>query len=127
MRAWKRTHPAWRRFPWRPFGVSRDGGIGPWEVDRDYAACKLRRHHLINTTFKPAYLNSLMTAGANLELAYNDLAPHANDRMTAALELAKHAKETQRHIKFVAISAGTSGIKHLAEEGAGYVTFSLVY
>ena len=82
---------------------------------------------MINTTFKPAYLNSLMTAGANLELAYNDLAPHANDRMTAALELAKHAKETQRHIKFVAISAGTSGIKHLAEEGAGYVTFSLVY
>jgi hypothetical protein len=82
---------------------------------------------LINTTFKPAYLNSLMTAGANLELAYNDLAPHANDRMAAALELAKHAKETQRHIRFVAISAGTSGIKHLAEEGAGYVTFSLVY
>lgn len=82
---------------------------------------------MINTTFKPAYLNSLMTAGANLELAYNDLAPHANDRMTAALELAKHAKETQRHIRFVAISAGTSGIKHLAEEGAGYITFSLVY
>ncbi|KQV98014.1 hypothetical protein [Rhizobacter sp. Root1221] len=82
---------------------------------------------MINTTFKPAYLNSLMTAGANLELPYNDLAPHANDRMTAALELAKHAKETQRHLKFVGISAGTSGIKHLAEEGAGYVTFSLVY
>jgi hypothetical protein len=81
---------------------------------------------LINITFKPAYLNSLMTAGANLELPYNDLAPHANDRMTAALELAKHAKENQRHLKFVAISAGMPGIKHLAEVGAGYVTFALV-
>ena len=81
---------------------------------------------MINTTFKPAYLNSLMTAGADIELPYNDLAPHAADRLTAALELAKHAKETQRHLKFVAISAGTAGIKHLAEEGAGYVTFSLV-
>lgn len=81
---------------------------------------------MLNTTFKPGYLNSLMTAGANLELPYNDLAPHANDRMSAALELAKHAKETQRHLRFVAISAGTAGIKHLAEEGAGYVTFSLV-
>jgi hypothetical protein len=82
---------------------------------------------MIYTTFKPAYLNSLMTAGANLELPYNDLAPHANERMAAALELAKHAKETQRHLKFVAISAGTSGIKQLAEAGAGYVTFSLVH
>jgi hypothetical protein len=82
---------------------------------------------LINNTFKPAYLNSLMTAGADLELAYNDLAPHASDRMTAALELATHAKESQRHLKFVAISASTSGIKHLAEAGAGYVTFALVY
>ena len=82
---------------------------------------------MLNITFKPAYLNSLMTSGANLELAYNDLAPHASDRMAAALELAKHAKETQRQLKFVGISAGTSGIKHLAEEGAGYVTFSLVY
>ena len=82
---------------------------------------------MLNITFKPAYLSSLMTAGANLELVYNDLAPHANDRMTAALELAKHAKETQRQLKFVAISAGTPGIKHLAEAGAGYVTFSLVH
>jgi hypothetical protein len=82
---------------------------------------------MLNTTLKPAYLNSLMTAGANLEVPYNDLAPHANDRMTAALELAKHAKEIQRHIKFMAISAGTSGIKQLAEAGAGYVTFSLVH
>jgi hypothetical protein len=81
---------------------------------------------LLNTTFKSPYLNSLMSAGADLELAYNELAPHASDRMTAALELAKHAKETQRHLKFIAISAGTSGIKHLAEAGAGYVTFSLV-
>jgi hypothetical protein len=81
---------------------------------------------MINMTFKSAYLNSLMTAGANLELPYNDLAPHANDRLAAALELAKHAKETQRHLKFIAISAGTSGIKQLAEAGAGYVTFSLV-
>jgi hypothetical protein len=82
---------------------------------------------VLNTTFKPAYLNSLMTAGANLDLSYNDLAPHANDRMAAALELAKHARETQRHLKFVGISAGTPGIKHLAEEGAGYVTFVLVH
>ena len=81
---------------------------------------------MLNTTFKPPYLNSLMTAGANLELPYNDLAPHATDRMTAALELAKHAKETQRQLKFVAISAGTPGIKHLAEAGAGYVSFALV-
>jgi hypothetical protein len=81
---------------------------------------------LLNTTFKSPYLSSLMTAGADLELSYNELAPHANDRMTAALELAKHAKETQRHLRFTAISAGTSGIKHLAEAGAGYVTFSLV-
>ena len=81
---------------------------------------------MLNITFKPAYLNSLMTAGANLELPYNDLAPHANDRMTAALELAKHAKETQHHLKFVAISAGTPGIKQLAEAGGGYITFSLV-
>jgi hypothetical protein len=82
---------------------------------------------LINTTFKSAYLNSLMTAGANLELAYNDLAPHASERLAAALELAKHAKETQRNLKFVAISAGTSGIKQLAEAGAGYVSFALVH
>jgi hypothetical protein len=82
---------------------------------------------LINNTFKPAYLNSLMTAGADLELAYNDLAPHANERMAAALELAKHAKETQRRVRFTAISAGLPGIKHLAEEGAGHVTFALVY
>ncbi|KQW50798.1 hypothetical protein ASD88_13430 [Pelomonas sp. Root662] len=68
-----------------------------------------------------------MTAGANLELAYNDLAPHASDRMAAALLLAKHAKETQRHLKFISISAGTSGLKHLAEAGEGYVTFALVY
>jgi hypothetical protein len=81
---------------------------------------------LINTTFKAPYLNSLMTAGADLELPYNDLAPHASDRLTAALELAKHARETQRHLKFIAISAGTSGIRQLAEAGAGYVTFSLV-
>ena len=82
---------------------------------------------MINTTFKAAYLNSLMTAGANLELPYNDLAPHASDRMIAALELAKHAREIQRTLKFVGISAGTSGIKQLAEAGAGYVTFSLVH
>jgi hypothetical protein len=82
---------------------------------------------LINITFKPSYLNSLMTAGADLEVPYNDLAPHASDRLAAALELAKHAKETQRHLKFVAISAGTSGIKQLAEAGAGYVTFALVH
>ena len=80
-----------------------------------------------NNTLQPAFLKSLMTAGANLEVPYNDLAPHANDRMTVALDLAKHAKETQRHLKFVAISASTSGIKHLAEEGAGYVTFALVH
>ena len=79
-----------------------------------------------NNTLQPAYLSSLMTAGANLELQYNDLAPHASDRMTAALQLAKHAKETERHVKFIAISASTSGIKHLAEEGGGYVTFALV-
>lgn len=81
---------------------------------------------MINTTFKAPYLNSLMTAGANLELPYNDLAPHASDRLTAALELAKHAREAERHLKFTAISAGTSGIKQLAEAGAGYVTFALV-
>ena len=81
---------------------------------------------MINTTFKAPYLNSLMTAGANLELPYNDLAPHASDRMAAALDLAKHAREAERHLKFIAISAGTSGIKQLAEAGAGYVTFSLV-
>lgn len=46
--------------------------------------------------------------------------------MTAALDLAKHAQETQRRLKFIAISAATSGIKHLAEVGAGYVSFSLV-
>ncbi|MBW8894023.1 MAG: hypothetical protein JF617_18680, partial [Burkholderiales bacterium] len=51
----------------------------------------------------------------------------ANDRMTAALDLAKHARETQRQLKFIGISAATSGIKHLAEEGAGYVTFALVH
>lgn len=77
-------------------------------------------------TLQPAFLKSLMTAGANLELQYNDLAPHANDRMAAALELAKHANEAQCQLKFVGISAGTSGIKHLAEEGGGYVTFALV-
>ncbi len=82
---------------------------------------------MINMTFKPAYLNSLMTAGADLEVPYSDLAPHANERLSAGLELAKHAKETQRHLKFVAISAGTSGIKQLAEAGAGYVTFALVH
>jgi len=82
---------------------------------------------LINLTFKPAYLNSLMTAGADLEVPYNDLAPHANERLAAALELAKHARETERHLKFVAISAGTSGIKQLAEAGAGFVTFALVH
>ena len=81
---------------------------------------------MINITFKAPYLNSLMTAGANLELSYNDLAPHASARLAAALELAKHARETQRHLKFIAISAGTSGIKQLAEAGADYVTFSLV-
>lgn len=81
---------------------------------------------MLNTTFKPGYLNSLMTAGADLELPYNDLAPHASDRMAAALELAKHAQESQRHLKFIGISAGTAGIKHLAEAGAGYVTFTLV-
>lgn|GEM_PF-1667719 len=82
---------------------------------------------MINITFKPAYLGSLMAAGADLELPYNELAPHASERLTAALGLAKQAKETQRHLKFLAISAGTSGIKQLAEAGAGYVTFSLVH
>ncbi len=82
---------------------------------------------MINITFKAPYLNSLMTAGADLELPYNDLAPHASDRLTAALELANHARETQRHLKFTAISAGTSGIKQLAEAGAGFVTFALVH
>jgi len=77
-------------------------------------------------TLQPGFLSSLMSAGANLELVYNDLAPHAADRMTAALALAKHARETQRQLRFIGLSAGTSGIKHLAEEGAGYVTFSLV-
>lgn len=82
---------------------------------------------MITNTFKPGYLNSLMTAGANLELPYNDLAAHANDRMTAALELAAHARQTQRQLKFTDISAGTPGIKHLAEAGEGYVTFTLKY
>ena len=82
---------------------------------------------LNTTTFKPAYLSSLMTAGADIELSYNDLAPHANERMAAALEIAKHAKEIQRRVKFVGISAGTPGIKHLAEAGEGYLTLSLVY
>ncbi len=77
-------------------------------------------------TLQPGFLSSLMSAGANLELVYNDLAPHAADRMAAALALAKHARETQRQLRFIGLSAGTSGIKHLAEEGAGYVTFSLV-
>jgi len=77
-------------------------------------------------TLQPAFLKSLMTAGADLELPYNELASHANDRMTAALDLAKHAQENQRRLKFIAISAATSGIKHLAEVGAGYVTFALV-
>ncbi|MBW8845902.1 MAG: hypothetical protein JF607_13135 [Burkholderiales bacterium] len=80
-----------------------------------------------SNALQPAFLKSLMTAGANLELLYNDLAAHANDRMTAALDLAKHARETQRQLKFIGISAATSGIKHLAEEGAGYVTFALVH
>lgn len=80
-----------------------------------------------SNTLQPAFLKSLMTAGANLELQYNDLAPHASERMTAALDLAKHARETQRHLRFIAISASTSGIKHLAEEGEGYVTFALVH
>ncbi len=77
-------------------------------------------------TLQPAFLKSLMTAGADLELQYNDLAPHANERMTVALDLAQHASETGRHLRFTALSAGTSGIKHLAEVGAGYVTFALV-
>ena len=81
---------------------------------------------MIHIALKAAYLNSLMTAGANLEVPYNDLAPHGNERLTAALELAKHAKEIQRPLKFVAISAGTSGIKQIAEAGAEYVTFALV-
>jgi hypothetical protein len=81
---------------------------------------------MIHLTFKPAYLSSLMTAGANLEVPYNDLAPHASDRLAAALELAKHAQASERQLKFVAISAGTSGIKQLAEAGGGYVTFALV-
>ena len=93
---------------------------------QDYAFPKQRRYDLINITFKAPYLGSLMTAGANLEVPYNDLAPHATDRLAAALELAKHAKETERQVKFIAISAGTSGIKQLAEAGGGYVTFSLV-
>lgn len=80
-----------------------------------------------NNTFQPAYLKSLMTAGANLELQYADLGPHASERLAAALELAKHARETQRHVRFLAISASTSGIKHLAEEGGGYVIFGLVH
>ncbi|MDR7272787.1 hypothetical protein J2X20_005470 [Pelomonas saccharophila] len=79
-----------------------------------------------NNTLQPAFLKSLMSAGADLELQYNDLAPHANERMAAALELAKHAQETQRRLRFTALSAGTSGIKHLAEAGAGYVSFALV-
>lgn len=79
-----------------------------------------------NNSLQPAYLNSLMSAGANLELTYNDLAPHASDRMASALALAKHAKETERHVRFVAISASTVGLKALAEAGAGFVTFSLV-
>jgi len=77
-------------------------------------------------TLQPAFLKSLMTAGANLELQFASLAPHANERLAAALELAKHAKETERYVKFLAISAATPGIKHLAEEGGGFVTFSLV-
>ena len=81
---------------------------------------------MINNTLKAPYLNSLMTAGANIEVGYNDLAPHAAERLAAALELAKHAKETERQLRFVAISAGTSGIKQLAEAGEGFVTFALV-
>jgi hypothetical protein len=81
---------------------------------------------MIHVTFKAPYLNSLMTAGADIEVPYNDLAPHANERLAAALEIAKHAKEIERHVKFLAISAGTSGIKQIAEAGAGYVAFSLV-
>jgi hypothetical protein len=77
-------------------------------------------------TLQPGFLKSLMTAGANLELNYNDLAPHANERLAAALEIAKHANEMQRLVKFVGISGGTSGIKHLAEEGGGFVTFVMV-
>ncbi len=80
-----------------------------------------------NNTLKAPFLNSLMTAGANLEVAFNDLAPHGTERMAAAMELAKHAKEAQRQLRFVGISAGTSGIKQLAEAGAGYVTFALVH
>jgi len=79
-----------------------------------------------NNSLQAPYLNSLMTAGANLELSYNELAPHASDRMAAALAIAKHAKEVQRQVKFIAISASTSGIKGLAEAGGGFVTFSLV-
>jgi len=82
---------------------------------------------MINMTLQAGFLNSLMTAGADLEVPYNELAPHANERLTAALELATHAKQVERHIKFLAISAGTSGIKRIAEAGAGYVTFSLVH
>jgi hypothetical protein len=81
---------------------------------------------MIHITFKPGYLNSLMTAGADLELPYNDLAPHASDRLAAALELAKHALETGRHLQLIGISAGTSGIKQIAEAGAGHVSFLLV-
>ncbi|WP_457420501.1 hypothetical protein [Roseateles sp. P5_E7] len=79
-----------------------------------------------SNTLQPAFLKSLMTAGASLELHYADLAPHASERLATALDLAKHAKETQQQLKFTAISASTSGIKHLAEEGGGYVTFALV-
>ncbi|MCV2352396.1 hypothetical protein [Paucibacter sp. Y2R2-4] len=79
-----------------------------------------------NNSLQPAYLNSLLTAGANLELSYNDLAPHASDRMASALAIAKHAKETERQVKFIAISASTVGLKSLADAGGGFVTFALV-
>ena len=80
-----------------------------------------------NNTVQSAFLSSLMAAGAHLEPSRNDLASHANDRTTAALALAKHAKEAGRQLRLIGIRASTPGIQHLAEEGEGCVTFSLVY
>ncbi|MDT8999766.1 hypothetical protein RQP53_10850 [Paucibacter sp. APW11] len=79
-----------------------------------------------NNSLQAGFLNSLMSAGANLELNYGDLAPHAAERMAAALALAKHAREIERQLKFNGISASTVGLKALAEAGGGFVTFGLV-
>jgi hypothetical protein len=68
---------------------------------------------MINMTLQAGFLNSLMTAGADLEVPYNELAPHANERLTAALELATHAKQVERwcteQVAFGWLSASQDG------------------